>query len=486
MTLWKRVRLIAFAGIVALAGPYDPTLFAAQDERPFPSVRDVRLDLGFDYERGWVQGRCRLTVVNTTPGPLSRLPLVLYRLMKVTAVTDKDGKALPFTQSVQTFEDWDTFQANVIDVGLLSPLETQQDSIIDLTYAGPLVGYAETGMRYVKDRVEKAFTIVRRDALAYPQVGYPSWTVNRAAGLPKFDYEVTVAVPPPLYAANGGRLVGRERRGGLEVFRYRSLKPAWRIDVAVADYRVLEGPGGLRVVHFADDADGAADIRRAWQETVSLYTSWFGPAGDAGSFTIIEIPEGYGSQADVTAILQTRDAFRDRSQMTQLYHEAAHLWDFTALDPLPARFESEGKAMFLQYLARERLEGKAGALEEGAKRVLERYRTAQREQAKLRETPMIDFGRADLTDHAYTKGMIFFYLLYRKAGEERFLRAAGDVGRRFRTAGATSREFLDALEQALGLDLKAFYADWVFGTGADRVIREGATLEDLVRRYGQD
>jgi len=99
---------------------------------------------------------------------------------------------------------------------------------------------------------------------------------------------------------------------------------------------------------------------------------------------------------------------------------------------------------------------------------------------------MIDFGRADLTDHAYTKGMIFFYLLYRKAGEERFLRAAGEVSRRFRAAGATSREFLDALEQALGLDLKAFYADWVFGTGADRVIREGATLEDLVRRYGQD
>jgi hypothetical protein len=459
-----------------------PRPAAAQDKPTLPRMTEVRLDLGFDYDRGWVHGRCRLTVLNTTAAPVSRLPLILYRLMKVAAVTDAEGRSLPFTQSIQTYEDWDTFQANIIDVGLLSPVRPGEKTVVDVTYAGPLAGYVES-MRYVKDRVEKAFTIVRTDALAYPAVGYASWAANRAAGLPSFDYEVTAAVPPPLYAANGGRLVSRERRDGLEVFRYRSLKPSWRIDVAVADYRVLEGPGGLRIVHFPDDAEGAEGIRRAWQETISLYTSWFGPAGDAGSFTIIEVPEGYGSQADVTAILQTRDVFRDRKELTQLYHEIAHLWDVRALDPLPARFESEGKAMFLQYLAREKLEGQAGALEEGAKRVLERYRTALKEQAKLRATAMIDFGRADLTDHSYTKGMLFYYLLYRKAGEERFLRAVGDVGRRFRDAGATSREFLGALEQALGLDLKAFYADWVLGTGADRTILAGASLEDLVRQY---
>ncbi len=465
-----------------LVGFFASSSLAAQEKRPFPRVTNIRLDLRFDYERGWVHGQCLLTVVNTTDGPLRRIPLLLYRLMKVTAV-EGEGKALPFTQSVQTFEDWDTFQANVIEVGLHSPLQPGQGTVIDLTYAGPLAGYAETGMGYVRDRVDRTFTIVRPDALAYPMVGYPSWTLNRAAGLPRFDYEVTVAVPPPLYAANGGRLVGRERRDGLEVFRYQNLKPAWRIDVTVADYRVLEGPEGFRIIHFADDAEGAANILRVWQEAAALYTAWFGPAGEAGSFTIIEVPEGFGSQTDVTAILQTRDAFRDRSQMTQLYHEVAHLWDFTALDPLPARFESEGKAVFLQYLARERLEAKAGALDEGAKRVLDRYRTALQEKAKLRDTPMIDFGRADLTDHAYTKGMLFFYLLYRKAGEERFLRAVGDVGRRFRDRGATSREFLEGLERALGLDLKAIYDDWVFGTAANQAILDGAALEDLVRRY---
>lgn len=452
----------------------------AQGRPPLPGVTDVRLDLRFDYERGWVHGKCRLTIVNTTGAPLSRVPLILYRLMKISSAMDGDGKALPLAQSVQTYEDWDTFQANVIEVGLPAPLPPQGKTTIDLVYAGPLAGYVES-MRYVRDRVEKAFTIVRQDALAYPQVGYASWALNRAAGLPRFDYEVTVSVPPPLFAANGGRLVGREQRDGVEVFRYRNLKPAWRIDVAVADYRVLEGPGGLRIVHFPDDADGAEDIRRAWQATVSLYTEWFGPAAESGSFTIIEVPEGYGSQADVSAILQTRDAFRDRSHLIELYHEISHLWDFTALDPLPARFESEGKATFLQYLAREKLEGKAGALEEGAKRVLERYRTAVREQAKLRTTPMIDYGRADLTDHAYTKGMVFFYLLYQRAGEERFLRALREVGRHFRDRGATSREFLERLEKEVGLDLKSFYAGWVFGTGANRPILDGATLEDLAR-----
>ena len=67
----------------------------------------------------------------------------------------------------------------------------------------------------------------------------------------------------------------------------------------------------MRVVHFPEDAEGARGVLQAAEACLALFSEWFGPLrGDAG-FTFIEIPDGWGSQADVTAVIQTAAAFRD-------------------------------------------------------------------------------------------------------------------------------------------------------------------------------
>lgn len=455
-----------------------------------PSVRELvrtvnyDLDIRIDYEKEKIEADCRITVMNPLDFSVDRIPLVLYRLMRVESVRDEHGRELAFRQQIVSYEDWEKLQANFIEVDLNRPLQTKATATLDIRYSGYLAGYVETGMPYVRDKVDPAYTVIRPDCWAYPQVGVPSWAVQRAAGLQEFDYTIRMTVPDSLTVANGGRLVEKTLQEGKATYVYQNILPSWRIDIAVADYGLLEDPEyGMRVYFFKEDDEGARRVLRAMRESMELFTSWFGPLAAESEFSVIAVPEGFGSQADVSAVLQTRDAFLDPRNLVGLYHEISHLWNVRPLDPAPSRFESEGLAMYLQFLAQEELEDRAGVLDESACRLFEFFRKRCGENPRLRDVPMIDYGKERLTNYSYSKGMLFFYLLHKKIGQEALLRAVGDFYQTHHATGATSREFLNHIAEATGLDLETFFQAWIFGTEAAREICGSQSFEDLVDKY---
>ncbi len=404
---FKIERILAVAIAVALIPGLARAESCADKQlalRPF----HYALELSLDYAAQKLHGKCRLTVGNKSSEPCSTVPIILYRLLKVTSARDEKGQVLAVHQRIVEFEDWETLQVNFVTVDLGSAIGPGEEFALDLDYEGYLLGYSETGMLYVKDRIDEDFTIIRTDCYAYPRLGYPSWKVNSAAGLPDFDYELSVEAPKSMIVANGGRLIGRTESGDRAVTSYRDLKPSWRIDVALARYQVLENQAkGLRVFAFEADSEGAKVALDALARSMDLLASWFGPLKGESGFTLIETPAGYGGQADVTCILLTPEAFRDKNSLVQVYHEVSHLWNVKSLDPLPPRFESEGLATFLQYLLREKLDGKKDALPKGETRCLESVRKAFVKDPAAARTPMIEFGQSDLTDLSYTKGMLF-------------------------------------------------------------------------------
>lgn len=452
--------------------------------RPAFKTTAYKLDLRIDYEKEKVFGECRLTIVNGSQEPQVKVPLILYRLMKVTAVKDEKGVPLSYVQRIQAFEDWDKYQANFIEVALKVPLPAGEKTTIDILYEGYLAGLTETGMRYVKDSIDKDFTIFRPDCLAYPMLGFPSWATNRAFWAQDFDYEVSVTVPDPLVVANGGRAMGAVTKDGLTTYSYRNILPAWRIDLAVAKYGVLEDrENGFKVFHFPQDQAGAKSVLQALRESTALFSKWFGPAQGAAVFSVIEIPEGFGSQADVTSILQTRDAFQDPDQLVQLYHEVSHRWNVKSLDPQPPRFESEGLAMLLQYLAKEKLDKKPGSLDKGVERLRESFRRDCQENPKTRTTPMIDYGKEQITDLAYSKGMLFFYILYKMAGEDAFLKTLGGFYQTFKDRGSTAGEFASYLQKTLPFSLDALIKDWVYGAASSDDLLGPLSLDEIAKKY---
>lgn len=458
-----------------------PSLTEKIDIFPEPVAYDLKFKP--NYEDGTLAAFCELTLRNPGREPLSIVPLNLYRLFDIDSLTDGRGRKLEYAAEVLSFEDWKEFQVKHIRVRLASPLQTGATVVIRMNYSGPFLGYAEA-MRYVQDHVDRDMTIIRMDGLPYPQIGVPSYKDNRALGLKDFTYRAAFTVPAPLIVANAGRLVSKTVSGDLTTFVYESLVPSWRIDLVAADYEIIESPDGkFRVFALRPDAEGGRALMNSLSGVLKLYTGWFGPLKSFGGLTVIEIPASCGSQADKAAIIQEAGAFKNPAQRYTFYHELSHFWNAEARDPLPARFESEGLAMFLQHLVQEKLEGQTGAVDAAVTRMLARTAGSFADHPDWKNVPMIAYGEKQMTDMSYRIGQVLFYLLHETMGEQAFLDCVGGFYQEYSGKGATSREFVEYFKAHSPLPLDKLLADWVFTAEGPRLISAGTTPAALTARY---
>ncbi len=481
--------MVALLRCLALATGLLLTLIPAtgvgQEIAPI-ALRAVRYDWEIvpDYGAESMRAVCRLTVKNPLPKAQGEVPLLLYRLLVVEEVTDARDRPVPFEQQVKTFHDWGVMQVNAITIRPPDPIAPGAELTLTITYAGYLRGYTETGMSYVRDRIDSSFTILRLDAFAYPALGVPCWTANRQAGPSAFDYTIAATVPDSLVVANGGELVGIESGRGTHTYRFRNLLPAWRMDVAIARYDVLEREDGSRIYTFPEDRRSGSRIARAMVRADSLYTDWFGPRLYTHGITVIEVPDGWGSQTDVTTIIQTAPAFHSTDNLYQFYHEVSHLWNPRSLDPLPTRVESEGLAMFLQRRAAEALDGDHGAVDREVEAMRKRFRAACDRRPEVARVPIARYGEENLTDLSYSKGMVFFAVLHGVLGEMRFnhmIRTYADTYRE----GATLRQFADlCLRHAECKEgMRRLLSEWLNGAESSDLLLSGTRLSEMVGRY---
>lgn len=477
-----RVMRLMLAGL-AMTAVCLPTIAGAQqygDREILVQPVYYELDLRPDYGTEKLVARVRLTVRNASQQPTRELPLLLYRLMQVTSLTDGRGNAVPFTQRVLTYEDWAKFQANYVEATLPRALAPGEEATVILEYEGHLLGYTETGMLYVKDRIDEAFSIIRMDANAYPRIGYPSRAANRAAGLPDYTFRAVVTVPDSLQVANLHRLVERREAEGTTTYVYESLQPSWRMDFAIAKYEVLEGQG-LTIFHFAEDAKGAERVMGAFAACLDLYAEWFGPLRREGRFAVIEIPDGWGSQADATGAIQAAAAFQDATASREAYHEVSHFWNVASQDTHYSRW-NEGLASFLEYLTVEQLEG-GSVLAARGERVLTRVRERFESRQEWRETPMIRYGEADMAGLSYSVGALMFHVLYEVVGQERFNQIIGGYYQTYADVGATTEQFVSYANGVGGGDLDALFHDWLYTTQWTEYVMAGDGIEELAARY---
>lgn len=437
------------------------------------------LTVRIDYEERRLEGTARITLRNFSNGPVSEVPLLLYRLMEVRAA-EVNGTAARWTQRVVAFSDFSTLQATHARITLPAPLLPGGTVDLQVRYDGHLLGYAETGMAYVRDHIEPSFTILRDDALAFPRIGYPSVAVNRRAPFPSYDYLARITVPESLVVVNGGRLMERTAATGWATYVYRSVKPSWRMDFAIGDYAVIE-EGPIRVAYLRRDSVGAKRVAASARRSHDLFTQWFGRLRGEPSLTILELEDGYGSQADVAAIMQTAAAFRDSTRDRELYHEVAHLWNPPEKD-LPSPRWNEGLSSFLEYLAQEQFTGRPVA-DARADQLLDWLREIGPRRERLTRVPPIDYGKEQMTDYSYSVGALLFHLLYGVVGPERFRAIIGDFARQYATTGGSIADLVALANRTAQMDLRKLFDDWVHTAGWWSAIMSGATYAELVRQY---
>lgn len=443
-----------------------------------PLHYDLSLDV--DHASELLRGTARIVVENPSDQPVDVASLLLYRLLRVGSVRGDAGEALGFAQDVVAFEDFEKLQVNQLRVTLAEPLAPGQRTALGIEYEGHLLGYAETGMRYIQDRIDPAFTILRADSYAYPQPGYPSNAVNRGVPMPSFTYAARIAVDSGLVVANGGRLEGIDSTGDRVTYRYSSLEPSWRMDFAIANYTRLS-VGSIHVFHLPGSAEGAAGVAGAARTALTVFSDWFGPLPDAATLTFIESPDGWGSQADVTTIIQTSAAFRDPRRHREVYHEISHLWTPAPTDRPAPRWE-EGLASFLEYLVTEEVTGQP-VVDARAEQLVEWLRGQLPARPAWRDVPMLDYGRHRLTDLSYSVGALFFDLLYRSVGRDTFNEIIARYVADFRVGGGGTSDLVDVIRATAGLDLTRLVDDWIHTTGWVERIEQGTTIEELAEHY---
>ena len=118
---------------------------------------------------------------------------------------------------------WDAINVNAKLTRKINPGERRN---IHIRYTGILKGYTEEGIRYVKEHIDKEFTIVRFDGFGYPIIAYQDydrlWSVTKF----KHDYQISVTVPNDLIVANGGTLIGVQQHENTKTYTYKSKLPS--------------------------------------------------------------------------------------------------------------------------------------------------------------------------------------------------------------------------------------------------------------------
>lgn len=457
-------------------------------------IREYDLSMRLDLEQSGpyaplntLSATARITFVNTNESPVTRVPAILYRLLNVEAVRNGKAQPLDFSQRLDSLEGWDLYQAKVITIDLDRPLLTGDTTTIEIDYAGPMVGLRESGMLYVQDSLDPAFTIIRAESASYPLIAEAtreSFRYRTATGRDVFDQIISITVPETLVVASGLELEEVKTQDQWTTWVYRSPQPDFHIMLPVAPYEVIE-TAAARIYFFPEDRDGAQRVANGISDAMALFEDWFGALNDHSSFAVVEIPEWYGSQALRSTVIQDARAFRDAGAIAELYHEISHFWNVTDPAPAPSRWD-EGLAMYLQEIVRQELDADAEDLDSTWESMFRLLKRRLDEQSEYRDVPLIKAGEMNLTSLlSYGGGQLMFALLHHRLGRDHLLALLKEFYQGHVASGATSEEFADfVVTQAPSA--RRIVDEWFLGSEYSNLILGEPNFAALVRRYQAD
>ncbi len=424
-----------------------------------------------------------IAVSNQSGTAQREIPFLLYRLLTVDAAVDEKGAALAFRQSVVSMSDEKNWQVNSVMLTLREPLARGGTTRIVLKYSGAIFGYREV-MGYVRDHIGEDYTLLRPDALAYPMLAAPSSQSLSAAYDTLFTYDLEIQVPRGYVVACGGLPGGVSVGDGTETFRFASRMPTWRMDIAAAKFKVLKNDAGNLVVYaLPEDEAGAGNLLKEMQRVMEFYTRRFGPSKKATAYTVIEIPDGWGSQASDFYILQAAAAFRDAKRAHELYHEIGHSWNVKAKPEVRrTRWFDEAFASYFEALALREFEGQK-AFDDRMAGYREHFRNEAKKNSRNATTPIAEYGKEELGGNSYTKGAWSLYVLQQIVGEETWNRIVRAFLSEFSDRPADFGDFQRVAERVSKRELSRFFSEWIFGAESSQLLQGNSSIQEIVQRY---
>lgn len=451
-----------------------------------PRITCYLLDFYIDPKNQCFSSRGMVTIKNDSDIVKKNIPLLLYYDLNVKEIRYDNNVDIKFTQEIVSFPEYDEFKVNYIIIYLDKPLMKNEELKIYIEYEGKLYGYSSI-MQYVKDTIDEEFSILRNDCIAYPIIAYPNDRSLIESYFNPIRYRASVNVPKEYTVGCGGVLKNININNDRRIFIYEKselTKSIHRFDICISEYCLIEDKSmNLSIYAFPKHKEVADTlVKYEVKRVYNFYTKIFGSYGANDYFTIIEIKEGYGSQAGDNYILMEEHAFNNKSaDYTHLYHEIGHIWNPSVklYHEQRTRFFDEAFASYFEVLAIKEFSG-----EEKAKEKMEKYRQqfirSINQNNKNFSIPICEYGRYEMGYNSYTKGPWVLYVLHEIVGDKKFF----DIIRTFlnenKKKEVTFKDFEKTCEIISGLNLKTFFSQWLYGAESSSYLYENFSVSVMV------
>jgi aminopeptidase N len=206
--------------------------------------------------------------------------------------------------------------------------------------------------------------------------------------------------------------------------------------------------------------------------------------GEAWGYTVIEMPEGYGSEATPGYLLQAAAAFRDPEAVAEVYHEVGHSWNARASPRVQGdRWFDEAFASYFAALALGTFNGPA-ARDSQMARARSKFLVAVAKDSLNATVPIAQYGAHGLGDDSYTKGAWSLYVLNRAMGDNAFRAALRDLFAEYGDRPADYHSFEVIADRAAGRSLSEWFRAWIYGAESSRWLEQGLTVDEMASRAG--
>lgn len=311
---------------------------------------------------------------------------------------------------------------------------------------------------------------------------------NRARGwLPTIDHpydkaasEFVVTAPAHYQVVSNGLLV--EETDGADGTR----RTHWRQSVPIATWLYVLGVARFAVQHVDDfegrpiqtwvyhqDRDaGFHDFAVPTKGAMAFYADYVGPYAYEKLANVTSPATGGGMEA-ATAIMYHESAVTGERPVrwrNVIIHEVAHQWFGNAVteSDWDDVWLSEGFATYFTLLYIEHAYGRdemVAGLRSSAERVFAHY--AEEPEYRVVHDDLSDMRRVT-SAATYQKGSWVLHMLRSRIGDEAFRDGIRTYYRRHFNGNASTADFRRAMEEASGVDLSAFFEQWLHRGGNPR------------------
>ena len=346
-------------------------------------INELKLKLLLDFEAGRLNGLSRESLNGEAK------TFLLNRGLKV------EETPIGFSQGIRGLKGVEAFKVTVVN--LKKPVEE-----LELKYSGTFRSY-EKVFPYLKDSINREYTLLRTDSLFYPVPAEPSFeSLVKSVVSSEFYAEITIeGVPDDLTVAFGGEIRGNLLR----------IEGTNRLDIAIAPFEVIEEKP-FRLFLLSDE--GVERTVELLRRAYDFYSSILGRKNLI--YTVIETPENYGGQAGKCYALVSGSSLRSEVP-ANIYHELAHLWNPKATPETHlSRFFDEAFANYLTALAVKEIHG-----ENEYKKFMANlewwYKDILKKNPDAKNLKVPEWGRKGLHLLSYNKGALILKELHDLMGD---------------------------------------------------------------------